>query len=246
MRKIALLLSLFALIFTGARPASAVELHLMAPWSMKGAVDELSDDYVRKHPGIKVARNYGTSSALAKQLESGVLAHIFIAAHPRWADYLKLKNRLSALTVKTLAYNSIVLVGPSTLSGKVSSMEDLLDLERIDIGNADTCRRDYSLEAFRSIGIDKLMAPKISPGKKDGVSCAERGEVDGALVFRSDALAKKAKILFSLPQQTYSRVTYPIAMTDTGASSSDAISFYRFLVSDDAKRVLVKHGFVIN
>lgn len=243
MGKIRVLLVLIPLLLVAALPVRAFELHFMAPWSLKAAMDELSDEYVRKHPAVRMVKTYGTSSALAKQLESGTSAHVFIAAHPRWADYLKLKGRLSALTVTDLAFNSLVLVGPGASALRVSSFEELLNLERIDVGNADTCRRDYSLEAFKNAGIDKRIAQKIQM-KRDWVTSVEHGEVDGAFVFRTDALARKAKILFAPPQNMYSRVTYPIALTEMASTSPEALSFYRYLLSDDAKRVLVRHGFL--
>lgn len=245
MGKLRVLLVLIHLLLTAAVPAHAFELHIMAPWSIKAPIEEISDEYLRKHPGVRMVKNYGVSSVLVKQLENGASAHIFIAAHPRWSDYLKLKGRLSALTVTDLAYNSIVVVGPVASMGRISSMEELLQLERVDVGNMETCRREYSLEALRNAGVDKRIAPKILM-KRDGVASVERGEVDGAMVFRTDALARKAKILFAPPQSMYSRVTYPIALTDTAANSTDALSFYRYLLSDEAKRVLVRHGFLTN
>lgn len=243
MAKLRVLLILIPLLLMAAVPVHAVELHFMAPWSLKAAMEEISDEYIRRHPGVRLVRTYGVSSVLAKQLENGASAHIFIAAHPRWSEYLKLKGRLSALTVTDLAYNSIVVVGPAGSVGKFSSVEELLQLERVDVGNMETCRREYSMEAFRNAGIDKRIASKILM-KRDGVASVERGEVDGALVFRTDALGRKAKVLFNLPQNIYSRVTYPLALTDTASKNSDALSFYRYLLGDEAKRVLVKHGFL--
>lgn len=245
MGKLRVLLILIPLILLLAAPVRAVELHVMAPWSIRGAIDEISDEYLLKHPGVRLVKAYGVSSALAKQLDNGASAHIFIAAHTHWADYLKLKHRLSALTVTNLAYNSIVLVGPVASVGRVSSLEELLQLERVDVGNLDTCRREYAMEAFRNAGMDRRLASRIQM-KHDGVASVERGEVDAAVVFRTDALAKKARILFALPQNLYSRVTYPIALTESASKNADALSFYRYLLSDDAKRVLVKHGFLTN
>jgi len=73
---------------------------------------------------------------------------------------------------------------------------------------------------------------------------AERGEVDGAFVYKTDVLlAKQVKILFTVPQELYSRVTYPMALTVSGAKNRDAAAFFGYLHSDEAKAVLVKYGF---
>jgi molybdate transport system substrate-binding protein len=73
---------------------------------------------------------------------------------------------------------------------------------------------------------------------------AERGEVDGAFVYRTDALlAKQAKILFTVPQELYPKVTYPMSLTVTGAKNKDAAAFFAYLHGDEAKSVLKKYGF---
>jgi len=75
---------------------------------------------------------------------------------------------------------------------------------------------------------------------------AERDEVDGAFVYKSDALlVRKAKILFPVPQELYSRVTYPMSLTVTGAGNRDAAAFFAYLRGDEAKSVLTKFGFSV-
>lgn len=73
---------------------------------------------------------------------------------------------------------------------------------------------------------------------------AERGEVDGGFVYRTDALqAKQARILFSVPQGLYPRVTYPMALTTAGARNRTAAAFFAYLNGDEAKSVLSRYGF---
>ena len=75
---------------------------------------------------------------------------------------------------------------------------------------------------------------------------ADRGEVDGAFVsYRCAAGSRSARILFTVPQEYYSRVTYPMALTVAGSQKADAAGFYRFLESADAKTVLAGHGFSV-
>ena len=70
------------------------------------------------------------------------------------------------------------------------------------------------------------------------------GEVDGAFVYRTDALqAKKAKILFVVPANLYSRVVYPMALTTTGTKNAEAKEFISWLQGGEAKSVLKKYGF---
>ena len=75
---------------------------------------------------------------------------------------------------------------------------------------------------------------------------AERGEVDGAFVYRTDALqAKQAKVLFPVPQELYPRVSYPMALTVAGKKNRDAEAFFSYLQGGEAKAVLSRYGFVL-
>jgi len=76
---------------------------------------------------------------------------------------------------------------------------------------------------------------------------AERGEVDGSFVYKTDALQadKNVIILFTVPQYLYKRVTYPMALTVSGSTKSESVAFFRFLQSAEARGVVAKHGFLV-
>ncbi|MCM2359978.1 MAG: substrate-binding domain-containing protein, partial [Geobacteraceae bacterium] len=79
---------------------------------------------------------------------------------------------------------------------------------------------------------------------REALMYAERGEVEGAFVYRTDALrGRRAKLLFTVPPALYPRISYPAALTAAGARNSDAVAFYRYLLSGDARTVLGKYGF---
>ena len=73
-------------------PVLAGEVNLSIAASLKEVINELSDSFAKKHPGVKFLKNYGASGALAKQIENGAPADIFISANLEWMDYLKNKN----------------------------------------------------------------------------------------------------------------------------------------------------------
>ena len=102
------------------------------------------------------------------------------------------------------------------------------------------------MEALKKTGLDKQLEKKMIMAKdvRECLMYAERGEVDGAFVYRTDALqAKQARIIFTVPQKFYSRVTYPMALTVSGIKNKDATGFMHFLQSNAAKPVLAKYGF---
>jgi molybdate transport system substrate-binding protein len=73
---------------------------------------------------------------------------------------------------------------------------------------------------------------------------ADRGETDGAFVYKTDALmATQAVILFEVPQDLYAPVTYPIALTADGAKNAEAKAFYTFLTGPEGMKVFLKYGF---
>jgi len=240
-----IVIHLFCLISLTS-PALAGEINLSVAASLKDVINELSAGFAKKNPGTKFLKNYGASGLLAKQIQSGAPADIFISANLEWMEYLKDKKMLDTASISTFTYNTLVLAGAP---GKASSMQDLTRLEKIAIGSPKSVPAgEYALEAFKKAGLDRQLEKKLVMARdvRECLMYAERGEVDGAFVYRTDALqAKQAKILFVVPQELYSRVTYPMALTATGARNRDAAAFFAWLHGDEAKAVLVKYGFAV-
>jgi molybdate transport system substrate-binding protein len=235
--------ALFILVLF-AVPAMAGDINLSIAASLKEVINELSDSFAKKHPGAKFVKNYGASGQLAKQIENGSPSDVFISANLEWMDYLKNKSLVDTASIGTLTYNTLVFAGAP---GKASSMQDLVKLERIAIGSPKSVPAGgYAMEAFKKAGIDKQLEKKLVMAKdvRECLMYAERGEVDGAFVYKTDALqAKQAKILFTVPRELYPRVTYPMSLTIAGAKNQDASTFFAYLHGDEAKTVLTKYGF---
>jgi molybdate transport system substrate-binding protein len=234
----------FYLVILFATPVLAGDVNLSVAASLKEVINVLSDSYAKKHPGVKFVKNYGASGALVKQIENGAPSDVFISANLEWMDYLKNKKLADVASIGTFTYNTLVFAGEP---GKASSMQDLIKLERIAIGSPKSVPAgEYATEAFKKAGIDKQLEKKLVMAKdvRECLMYAERGEVDGAFVYKTDALqAKQAKILFTVPHELYPRVTYPVALTVAGAKNKDAAAFFAYLHGDEAKAVLAKYGF---
>jgi molybdate transport system substrate-binding protein len=227
-----------------AAPAQAAELNLSVAASLKEVINELSDSFAKKHPGVRFLKNYGASGQLAKQIESGAPADLFISANLEWMDYLKSKRLVDQPGIGTFTYNTLVFAG---LAGKASSMQELLKLERIAIGSPKSVPAgEYAMQAMKKAGLDRQLEKKLVMAKdvRECLMYAERGEVDGGFVYRTDALqSKKARILFTVPQELYPRVVYPMALTLAGAKNREAVEFFAYLHGSDAQAVLARHGF---
>lgn len=227
-----------------AVPLQAAEVHISAAASLKEVISELSDTYARKNPGVKFVKNYGASGALVKQIENGAPADVFISANLEWMDYLKSRKLADTASIGTFTYNTLVFAGAP---GKASSMQDLVRLERIAIGSPKSVPAgEYATEAFKKAGLDRQLEKKLVMAKdvRECLMYAERGEVDGSFVYRTDALqARQAKILFTVPQELYPRVVYPMSLTVAGARNRDAALFFAYLHGSEAKAVLARYGF---
>jgi molybdate transport system substrate-binding protein len=244
---IKLFLGAFCLAFLAA-PVMAGEINLSAAASLRDVLNELSDTFAKDNPGVTFLKNYGASGAVAKQIENGAPADLFLSANLEWMDYLKNKKLVDEKGISTLAYNAVVFVGKPEL--KVAGLQDLAKLDKIAIGSPKSVPAgQYATEALKKAGIDKELEKKLVMAKdvRECLMYADRGEVDGAFVYKTDAelMAKNVKILFTVPQELYSRVTYPMALTVAGSKKTEAAAFFRFLQSDKAKKVLERYGFVV-
>ena len=244
MKRIAMLC--FALLCM-AVPVMAGDLNLSVAASLKEVINELTASYSVKHPATVFIKNFGSSGTLAGQIENGAPADLFISANTEWMDYLKEKKLIDGSSEKTFAFNSLVVAGATTK--KISSMNDLLKLDKIAIGSPKSVPAgEYAMDAMTKAGITEKLAGKLVLAKdvRECLMYAELGEVEGAFVYRTDALlAQKAKLLFVVPQKLYPRVVYPMALTLKARQNHEAEAFETFLQGAEAKSVLRKFGFIL-
>jgi len=240
--------SLLLLLVVFSASADAEEVRISAAASLTEAVKELVVDYQKNHPDIKILPNFASSGALAKQISAGAPADIYISANPKWMEYLQQQGLMVDSSTQVLVRNSLVFVG---MQGEVSSLSDLLTLQRIALGSPkSTPVGRYAEQALSKVGLyPQLVAEQkliLAKDVRQALLYADRGEVDGAFVYQTDALlAKQAKILFAVPQELYSPVAYPAALTKTGSEENAASQFLSYLFSRQAQQVFVNYGFVI-
>ncbi|TLU55514.1 MAG: molybdate ABC transporter substrate-binding protein [Chlorobium sp.] len=244
MKKITALCFAFLLMAT---TAMASELNLSVAASLKEVINELTASYTAKHPGTVFLKNFGPSGTLAGQIENGGPADLIISANTEWVDYLNNKKLVDASSIKTFTYNSLVFAGTTTK--KVTSIKELTKLDKIAIGSPKSVPAgEYAMAAMTKSGVASQLTSKLVMAKdvRECLMYAELGEVDGAFVYKTDAMqAQKSKLLFTVPQELYPRVVYPMAITIKGTKSDEVKAFHVFLQSDEAKSVLTKFGFAL-
>ncbi|NTW07310.1 MAG: molybdate ABC transporter substrate-binding protein, partial [Syntrophaceae bacterium] len=235
------------MVVTLSSSALAGEITFGAGVGLKDVLNELAASFVKINPSAKITRNFAASGVLAKQLDSGAQTDIVFVANVKWMDYMKEKKHVDAGTVRLFAYNTLVFVG----KGKpgISRIEELTKLEKIAIGSPKSVPAgEYAMQALKNAGIDKQLEKKLVMARdvRECLMYAERGEVNGAFVYGTDALlSKTVDIWFVVPQKLYSRVVYMSALTVSGVKNQDAVKFFTFLRSAEARAILLKYGFEV-
>lgn len=227
--------------------AWADTIHLSVAASMTDLFKELTATFSSTHPEVRFLPNFASSGSLAKQIDQGAPADLFVSANAKWMAFLREKKLVAPGTDRIFAHNRLVFAGRKQ-SG-VAAMADLSALTRIALGTPDSVPAgQYARQAMEKAGIYAELQQKrklvMAKDVRQALLYADRGEVDGAFVYRTDALlARDAVILFTVPQDLHDRVSYPMALTMSGAGKAAARSFYDFLASEQGRAILERHGF---
>ncbi|MBU0908736.1 MAG: molybdate ABC transporter substrate-binding protein [Proteobacteria bacterium] len=246
-KEIVLLLSVLQMFLVAIVPVWAGEVHLSVAASMTDAIKELDAVFMADHPGVTMLPNFGSSGSLAKQVAQGAAADLFVSANPKWMSYLETEGKIARQTVRDLAKNTLVVIGPQR--APLKSLNDLQAMERIALGSPGSVPAgQYAAQAMRAAGVyDRLVESKKLVMAKDvrqALLYADRGEVDGAFVYGTDALlVQKAVILYTVPANLHDPISYPMGLTVEGEKNSAARAFYDFLASPAAIGILEKYGF---
>jgi molybdate transport system substrate-binding protein len=227
-------------------PLQAADLRISVAASMTDVFKDLIEDFSREQPNIKVLPNFGSSGGLAKQIYQGAPADLYVSANITWMQYLIDSQKIDSESLNTLAHNSLVLVGMNANS--IKNLSEISEMKRIGIGSPGSVPAgQYARQALAELGLydSLLQAGKLVMAKdvRQALIYADRGETTASFVYKTDALlARNAVILFEVPQHLYSRISYRMALTKTGAAKKEARIFYEFVAATAAKTV-VKYGF---
>ena len=242
-----ILSTLIACLLSASILHAADEIRISVPASMTDAMKELASQFAATGKHAQIVPNYGPSGTLAKQIVEGAPADLFISANQKWMTYLRDEEKIDTASEKILAANTLVFVGMKNPA--VSKLADIVNLKQIAIGSPKSVPAgEYAAQAMEKAGIYKQLeaGQKLVMAKdvRQSLTYADRGEADGAFVYKTDALmAEKAVVLFEVPQDLYEKVTYPIALTADGAKNVEAKAFYAFLTGPEAMKVFLKYGF---
>lgn len=252
MRRRPLLAALAALSL--AAPARAeTPVTVFAAASLADALRALGQDWVaRGNPAPRFS--FAASSALARQIEQGAPADLFLSADEPWMDYLQARNLILAETRRSPVGNALVLIAPADRARAVTLARgtDLLTLAaggRIATGDpAHVPAGRYARAALDWMGQWQAVAPRLA--RADNVRAAlllvERGEAPLGIVYATDAAATRGvAVLGTFPAESHPPITYPFAITRRAAANAQARALHAFLVGPEAAPTWQRFGFTL-
>jgi molybdate transport system substrate-binding protein len=223
---------------------------IFAAASLKDALDAV-DGAWRNESGGRVVISYGASSALAKQIEQGAPADVFISADEDWMDYLATHRLIKPDTRFDLLGNSLVLIAPkdSTLTAKIAPafpLAALIGEGHLAMANTDSVPAGkYGKAALTKLGVWDQVSGKIAQAEnvRAALLLVSRGEAPLGIVYATDARSDpNVKVLDIFPEDTHPPIIYPVAET-VGSTNKDAGAFLAFLKSSAARGVFEAQGF---
>ncbi len=224
---------------------------VFAAASTTNAITDIGKMFTEKGKG-KFVPSFASSSTLAKQIESGAPANVYLSANQKWMDYLDEKKVIVPSSRFDLLANTIVLIVPG--DSKVKKVEigpgfDLVKLlgdGRVAMGDPDHVPAGiYGKQALEHLGLWKAVEPKVARSKdvRAALTLVERGETPFGIVYATDAaISDKVKIVGTFPADTHPPIVYPVALVK-GKDTAVAKSFLDFLKTNEAKAVFKKYGF---
>jgi molybdate transport system substrate-binding protein len=248
-RRAALLLLLLQPAVVRAQPAAPVTVFAAA--SLTDSLKAVADAY-KTRTGASVTLSFGASSTLARQIEQGAQADIFMSADTDWMDYLEKGGHIAGGTRKNLLGNQLVLVAASD-ARPVPRIVPHFDLAGA-LGDGKLALADpssvpagkYGKAALTALGVWDSIAPKVAAAENVRVALeyVARGEAPYGIVYATDArVAPSVHVVGVFPENTHPPIVYPAALTKT--ASPAARNFLTFLNGAEARAMFEKAGFTV-
>ena len=241
-------LSLLAALIALAPAAHADEITIFAAASLKTALDQIAANW-QAAQGDTVVISYAGSSQLAKQIQQGAPADLFISASTSWMDAVQDTGNIDPATRRDLLGNTLVLVGTGKpAEAPIADLPALLGEGKLAMALVDSVPAgQYGKESLTSLGLWGKVESHVA--QADNVRAALKlvatGEAPYGIVYGSDAVAEPGVgVVATFPADSHKPITYPAAVT-ANADTPQAAAFLDSLSQDPAKSVFVSQGFTV-
>jgi len=233
--------------------AQGRDVVILAAASLKNALDEASAAWTRQ-TGKATRISYAGSSALARQIEGGIPADIFISADVPWMDYVAERKLIKPASRSDFLGNQIVLI-----AGKDSRIDLEIDKGfnlrgglgqdgRLAMANVDAVPAGkYGKAALEALGVWSSVSDRVAQAEnvRMALTLVSRGEAPLGIVYKTDAASDPSvRIVGAFPAVSHPAIIYPMALLST-SSRPDAQAFIDFLKTPQAKPFFEKQGFTV-
>lgn len=228
--------------------SNAPSTTVFAAASLTDSLKAVAEAY-KARTGANVTLSFGASSTLARQIEQGAGADLFLSADSDWMDYLQKKGLIANASRRDLLGNQLVLVAaPGTAAPpKIAPRFDLagaLGDRRLALADPDSVPAGkYAKQALSALAVWDKVAPKLATAENVRVALeyVARGEAPYGIVYATDAKAAAVRVVGVFPENSHAPIVYPAALTRN--ASPGAKAFLDFLRGKDARAVFENSGF---
>ncbi|MDR2857837.1 MAG: molybdate ABC transporter substrate-binding protein [Novosphingobium sp.] len=253
-RFLACLSAAIALLLAAVPPAAAQPRGplVLAAASLQESLNAAADGWARKgHPRPVIS--FAASPALARQIEAGAPADLFISADKAWMDHVANRRLLRAGTYSSFLGNSLVLIAPAA-SGIRLAIGPRFALARA-LGNGRLAMADpdavpagrYGQEALTSLGVWPSVRGRIARAEnvRAALALVGRNEAPLGIVYATDAGADRSvRVVGTFPAGSHAPIVYPVAVL-AASRHRDAEGFRRYLISAEGQAVFRRFGFAM-
>lgn len=227
-------------------------LTVFAAASLKESMDEAAAAY-EQATGHAVRVSYAASSALARQIEQGAPADVFMSADLDWMDVLRSKGLIDTVSRRELLGNTLVLIAPKDGPARPLALRKGTDLRpllgrdgRIALAlTASVPAGKYAKAAFEALGMWTALESRTAEAEnvRAALLLVARGETPLGVVYGSDAKAEaRVRVLATFPPSSHPPIVYPVARV-RASKHPQAADFVRWLQTPAAVALFRAHGF---
>ena len=239
------------LLCVSAGPAAAERVVVLAAASTAHVIDAVIEAF-EAGPDDRVVGSYAGTSALARQIESGAPADVFLAANAAWMDHVEARGLIEPASRQVLAGNRLVFV---TGEGGIAPFEPSpsLDLEallaggRLALGNPEHVPAGiYARQALEALGLWPAARERLAPAAdvRAALALVARGEAPLGIVYATDAmLVPDVRVVATVPAALHEPIVYPVARI-AGRQSSLAARFFAYLSGPEGRAAFARAGFI--
>lgn len=243
-----LLFLTFLLLLGGAR-LRAAELQVFAAASLTDALQELAAAY-EANSSDTIVPNFGASSTLARQIQEGAPADLFLSADEEKMDGLEKHGLLLPGTRKSVLSNTLVVVVPIDSNLKINAPADITKARVLALAEPQSVPAGiYAKKYLKAQKLwDKVIDRAVpTENVRAALAAVEAGNADAGIVYKTDAgISKKVKIAYEVPRADGPKISYPFAVLKASRQADAARRFLAFLESPAALEVFRKYGFLLN